>query len=531
MNRRHVLKLGTATLAAGIPGTSLLSAAPAEPSRVTEQWGLFELSLNGPSTGNPFKDVTLTADFTQEHRTIRITGFYDGDGIYRVRFMPDTTGHWTYITHSSAPELNNKSGTLNCTPAGPENHGPVTTAHSYHFSYADGTSYFPFGTTTYAYLFTSDSDAALSLTGMTGHFNKTRACVLPKPLSHGPQILPFPVLAVDAQGKGGTNDYTRFNTAYFQLVEKRILELQSANIQADLILFHPYDAWGYKAMPNDVDDFYLRYVIARFSAYRNVWWSIANEYDLVKTKVMPDWDRFFRITQTEDPYSHLRSIHHSHTIYDHSKPWCTHASLQSYDFEKSAERRAAWNKPIIYDEIQYEGDVDRRWGNLSADEMTRRFWLATVYGVYASHGEVFASVDEGGDPVHESTWSDAGRLRGESAPRIRFLHDLISRSTKIGLTEPDVTYYLNAGTPNELYLWYFDFHRPARYDFPLPITANFEATHIDPMAMTETKLPGTFTGKSRIRLTGRPFQAILFRKVSDVTGKPAGKVAGVEVQD
>ena len=76
--------------------------------------------------------------------------------------------------------------------------------------------------------------------------------------------------------------------------------------------------------------------------------------------------------------THLRSIHHSRVIYDHSRPWCTHASLQSYDFEKSADRRAAWNKPIVYDEIQYEGDVDRRWGNLSAEEMTRRFWLAIV---------------------------------------------------------------------------------------------------------------------------------------------------------
>ena len=81
---------------------------------------------------------------------------------------------------------------------------------------------------------------------------------------------------------------------------------------------------------------------------------------------MSDWDHFFRVVQAEDPYSHLRSIHHSRVIYDHSKPWCTHASLQSYDFEKSAERRLAWNKPIVYDEIQYEGDVERRWGNLSA---------------------------------------------------------------------------------------------------------------------------------------------------------------------
>jgi hypothetical protein len=354
--------------------------------------------------------------------------------------------------------------------------------------------------------------------------------VLPKPIGQGPQILPFPSSGADANGRHGTNDYTRFNPEYFQLIEKRILQLQDAGVEADCILFHPYDAWGYKAMPNEVDDFYLRYVVARLSAFRNVWWAIANEYDLVKAKTMSDWDRFFRIVQEEDPYGHLRSIHHSGVIYDHSKPWCTHASLQSYDFEKSAERRLAWNKPIVYDEIQYEGDVERRWGNLSAEEMTRRFWLATVRGSYASHGEVFISADSG-PYAHESSWSDAGRLRGESAPRINFLHDIVKKYTKTGLNEFEGSYYLSAGTPNELYLWYFDYHRPARYTFPLPNTANFEAALIDPFEMKETKLSGTFSGKSRIDLPNRPFQAIVFRKVSDVIGKPKGAAPTPEVMD
>ena len=167
----------------------------------------------------------------------------------------------------------------------------------------------------------------------------------------------------------------------------------AAGIEADVILFHPYDAWGFKAMGQEADDRYLRYAVARLSAYRNVWWSIANEYDLVRSKTMTDWDRFFRIVQECDPYSRLRSIHHSRVEYDHSKPWCTHASLQEYDFEKSAERFAAWNKPIIYDEIQYEGNISRRWGNLSPEEMTHRFWRAIIYGVYATHGETYMVTD------------------------------------------------------------------------------------------------------------------------------------------
>jgi len=522
MDRRDILRLGAAAAVAAI-NPALASAAPikspTDSSASIEQWGLFEVTLPGPSTGNPFKDVKLTATFTLGHRNVHVTGFYDGDGAYRIRFMPDATGRWSYNTESSAKELAGHTGQFTCTaPITPGNHGPVTTAHQFHFQYADSTPYFPFGTTTYAYLFASDEAAANSLAGMKqARFNKTRICVLPKSLGKGPTLLPFPNPTADENGRGGKPDYTRFIPAYFQQLERRLLDLQKANIEADLILFHPYDAWGYKAMGAEVDDFYLRYAIARLSAYRNVWWSIANEYDLVKTKTMSDWDRFFRITQSEDPYSHLRSIHHSRVIYDHSKPWCTHASLQSYDFEKSAERRVAWNKPIVYDEIQYEGDVDRRWGNLSAEEMTRRFWLAIVRGVYATHGEVFGTTDE--DPTPQPTWSDAGKLRGESGARIAFLREVVEKATKVGFNEFEGAYYYSAGSPDNAILYYFDFHRPARYDFPLPANATYKATLIDPFAMTATSVSGTFSGKSRLKLPSKPYRAVLFQKVGAGTGK------------
>jgi len=529
MHRRDLIRLAAATVATGLQ-PELLAAMTSKSSSTTEsvapadaavaskveQWGMFELALPGPSTGNPFKEVTLSARFTLKHRTVQVTGFYDGAGVYRVRFMPNAEGRWSYATESSAEQLRGHAGEFDCVPpttAG--NHGPVITAHQFHFQYADGTPYFPFGTTTYAYLFTSDENAKASVSGMRkARFNKTRVCVLPKPLDDGPHLLPFASSGPGSDGRGGTSDLTRFNPAYFQRIEQRLMELQQAGVEADLILFHPYDAWGYKAMGAESDDFYLRYAIARLAAFRNVWWSIANEYDLVKAKSMSDWDRFFRIVLAEDPYSHLRSIHHSRVMYDHAKSWCTHASLQSYDFEKSAERRTAWNKPIIYDEIQYEGNIDRRWGNLSSEEMTRRFWLAAVHGAYATHGEVFLSES------NQPSSADAGPLRGESGARIAFLRALVERITTVGLTEFEGAYYLSAGTPDDQILYYFDYHRPAVYDFPLPTTAKFSATLIDPFAMTTTPVAGAFTGKSRLKLPGRPYQAVLFQKTSSTKGKP-----------
>jgi len=509
MNRREVLKLGAASVAAGFQPLFAASSEMSDQKGV-EQWGVFEVTLAGPATGNPFKDVTLGARFTLKHRSVEVTGFYDGEGTYRIRFMPDELGDWTYITASSAPALANRTGAFRCVPpASLENHGPVEVTGGLNFQYADGTPYFPFGTTTYAYLFTAEENARLALEGMAKcRFNKTRICLLPKPLGQDTdkQMLPFPHAGT---GKNAVNDLARFNPEYFRIAERRILDLGKAGIEADVILFHPYDAWGYKVMPAEADDFYLRYAIARLSAFRNVWWSVANEYDLVKAKTMNDWDRFFRILATEDPYSHLRSIHHSGPIYDNSKPWVTHASLQRYDFEKTAERRAAWRKPILYDELQYEGDIDRRWGNLSAEEMTHRFWMALVYGAYASHGEVFLS------ETGESSWSDAGRMRGDSGARIAFLRSLMEKTLKTGLKAAESPYYLNASAGDEAILYYFDYHRPARYDFPLPATANYSAMLIDPFQMMTAALPGTYSGKSRLPLSSKPYMAVIFRKVSE----------------
>ena len=69
-------------------------------------------------------------------------------------------------------------------------------------------------------------------------------------------------------------------------------------------------------MGAEADDFYLKYADWQLSAYRNIWWSIANEYILIKAKTMPEWSRYFRVVVAADPYSHLRSIHHSGPIYE-----------------------------------------------------------------------------------------------------------------------------------------------------------------------------------------------------------------------
>ncbi len=70
-------------------------------------------------------DIELEAIFQSGDVKVKVTGFYDGKGVYKIRFSPDITGRWSYQTISNSETLNNKKGSFTCIEPGPENHGPL----------------------------------------------------------------------------------------------------------------------------------------------------------------------------------------------------------------------------------------------------------------------------------------------------------------------------------------------------------------------------------------------------------------------
>src|SRR5579883_2129510 len=134
------------TAAALAPQTNAQSGPGA-----VERWGLAEISLRGPARGNPYLDVNFSAELRHQNRTLDVSGFYDGDGAYKLRFMPDAEGEWSWTTRSNSPELNGRTGRFVCGKAQPGNHGPVVVRDIFQFGYADGAAYCPFGTTCYAW--------------------------------------------------------------------------------------------------------------------------------------------------------------------------------------------------------------------------------------------------------------------------------------------------------------------------------------------------------------------------------------------
>ena len=522
VTRRNMLRLTSATAAAAAVSRTTPAQSVVTKHASVPVWECFELSFDGPSDGNPFTEVELGATFTLDNRAVRVDGFYDSEGKYRIRFMPDTQGIWRYRTTSNSQLLDGRTGEFQAVAALQGNHGPVGVCNTFHFAHADGTPFFPFGTTCYAWIHQSQQLQEQTLeTLKTAPFNKLRMCVFPKHYEYNHNEPPFYPFPRDAAGK---NDFTRFNPAFFAHLEQRISDLRAIGVQADLILFHPYDRWGYASMPSDADDRYLRYLMARLAAFPNIWWSIANEYDLMKAKTVQDFDRFFQIVEQYDPYRHLRSVHYSHTMYDYSRPWVTHASLQTTDFAAAPGFRSAWKKPVCYDEVQYEGNLNSRWGNLSGDEMARRFWLGVISGCYVTHGETYLPQDSGFDVNSTPTlwWSHGGTLHGTSPRQIGFLRRLLEEAmlpdTRVGLQPADNPYYLNASavgaTTGEVQtlLYYLDYHQPIWYDFPLP-NGTFSAKLIDTQQGTSKPLEERYAGKSKLQLAAKPYQSVRFHRI------------------
>jgi len=520
-----------------------------------ERWDFFECSFAHESSANAFLTVSLEAEFVHQVYQVQVSGFYDGDGVFKVRFMPDREGPWRFVTRSNIQALDGQTGEFLCVAPSADNHGPVHVANTVNFAYEDGTPYIPVGTTCYVWNLQGDELEEQTLKTLSqSPFNKIRMCVFPKRMvfnRNEPPCYPFPgkvtnewdpSLVYTHQDAAPPQhwDFTRFNPEYFQHLEKRILDLRDRGIEADLIIFHPYDsgAWGFDRMPGDVNDRLLHYLVRRLSAFRNVWWSFANEYDLFIGRTMEDWDHYMQLVQRIDPYNHLRSIHNCGSFYDHNKPWVTHCSVQHHALNRVPAWLKKYNKPVVIDECGYEGNIHMIWGDLSPEEMVARYWLGFVQGGYVGHGETYM------DKKEILWWSKGGRLKGKSVSRIAFLRQIFEEAPPLipieksdmellNLMDPEHRAHLfngstgggkviaEGGWNNEAggynsdrgyYLFYFGMHQPALRNFNLQ-EGTYRIDVIDTWNMTIKTVAESATGPTRVELPTRKFMAIRIQKV------------------
>lgn len=423
-------------------------------------------------------------------------------------------------------------------------HGMVRAVGT-HFEYEDGMYFYPFGTTVYALAHQEERliDETLR-TLKNSPFNKVRMCVFPKHYQYNnnePQFYPF-----ERNGDGSWN-VGRPCDDFWNHLEDIIKGLDDLEIECDLILFHPYDNWGFSQLSQRDNIRYLDYCTRRLGHLKNIWWSLANEYDLcLGSKSMEDWKEIEEFVASHNPNHHLLSNHNCFIPWDVSRPNITHGSYQTKRFADVPNIVNKFEKPIMVDECCYEGNLPEFWGCLSGEEMTARFWRVVSSGAYCTHGETFM------DNEHEIVWwAKGGTLKGKSPARIQFLKNIVyelpspieptvtaagtfdnlpeevrrdmeSQPMFLGfqkamamMTKEDkhIHYaleYCYAGhCGEEVYLNYYDQRCSVKDTIVLPKDKSYRIELIDTWNMKREIIVEGACGETEIYLPGRPYMAVL----------------------
>ena len=177
------------------------------------------------------------------------------------------------------------------------------------------------------------------------------------------------------------------------------------------------------------------------------------------------------------------------------------------------ELRERYGKPVVLDEIAYEGNIPFGWGNISPEEMVRRFWEGALRGGYPGHGETYL----GHDGV--LWWSHGGKLYGESYKRFGFLLDQLKQVPGHGLRPlhrewdevcavPQSTF----GSKSDYYLIYYSFMRPLYREFHFDEDSSWKVSVLDTWNMTVEE-KGIYSGRFRIDLPGREYMAIKIERI------------------
>ena len=510
-----------------------------------KQYEMFELIFPGEVLTDRWAQIDLTAEFACGDVCKTVKGFYDGEGRYIVRFLPETAGQWQWKVSGAV----NAEGTEVCEPAEGA-HGLVKAVDT-HFEYEDGTSFIPFGTTVYALAHQDDTLVEQTLESLkAAPFNKVRMCVFPKHYDYNHNEPPF--YAFEKNGDGSW-DVNRPCIAFWHRFERILNRIADMGIQIDLILFHPYDRWGFSKLAQRDNLIYLDYLLRRLSAWPNIWWSLANEYDLnMDVKSLADWEEIEEYVAKNDPYGHPLSNHNCMCFWDATRPNVTHASLQTKGFSEIPRWIREYKKPVIIDECCYEGNLPHFWGSISGQEMVRRFWRCYASGAFCTHGETFLSDDE------ILWWARGGVLKGESPKRIAFLRQVMeslpgpltprtggfielaasdepvnmeqippamqaffkSFSDSIHrMSAEDRTAHLGgehaweSHCGEEAYLTYFDLQCYGEQTVNLPKDKVYQAELIDVWNMTREVIAENISGETKLTLPGRDNLALLITRI------------------
>lgn len=376
------------------------------------KWTIHEISLNSSQEyGNPFQDVIVTATFrTPSNNEMNINGFYAGEGIWKIRFILNELGTWSYVIYSNDEQIDGQTGFVNCIPS--QDLGPIVIDPDYphHFKFADGGHFYYNGNTCKALFATPKSGpyggwkdfidycAEMKFNSIIVYLYIPTIATSSSAWAGRPDEIDYHVSVWPMKGDSNvmgdiqnpsTIDFNRFYLPYWDKVDHIAQYMKKKGIVA-YIFFHSDDAVNVTndkdfsnptALTRDQEKLYFKYALARLASYTNVRWVLCLEYNEYRDDA---WAREMgNFVKQNDPYEHLLSVHSHMDFHFGDEDWADFIVYQGSAFETPIylEDRK-YNKPMANDENGYEPrkalDYEVRMNN----------WVLAMTGVYSSYGHI-----------------------------------------------------------------------------------------------------------------------------------------------
>jgi hypothetical protein len=399
----------------------VLQAAPrdisfSQPAASVAAYDFLEVTatVTAPDARNPFTDATLNGSFAKTGGSGRIDveGFCDSpDGaIFRIRFMPSSPGDYTYsIAYRQGPFEKTYSGKFRATDG--HRRGPIRVDPKYpwHFIWeGSGEHYFFNGTTAFWLMGWRDEHVINYCIERLQKLKINRIRVLVagnaeifwgEPVMTGANftyaLRPWMAEKPESFDRPGI-DFTRFNIPYWQKWERMVRFARDR----DMIISAIQDISMHKAQPAEYSDDerrYLRYMVARLSAFSNITYDLGDDMDSFRDE---KWVHATGILiESWDPYKHLATSHPVHREnQDRGSAWFGFTSIQDWRRPQHAlmlEEREIQKKtgriiPQANEEYGYE-DHYPHWAppppGDSAETLRQMAWEIAMAGAYGTAGE------------------------------------------------------------------------------------------------------------------------------------------------
>ncbi len=373
---------------------------------IQQQWKAFTLDLHSDRAyENPFLNVDVTAVFTgPEGEILRVLGFWDGGGTWRIRAALTAVGQWRYSTCASDgnPDFSSE-GSICCVAYDGEldiyRHGFLRKGpQGRYLVYDDGTPFFWLGDTHWTFVTEERWDES----NCPKYESQFKACV--------DRRVAQKFTIYESNLRDGPEDFRMFGRYDQYLIETEHGYLPNIDFlqrNPDLKMQYIADAglvnavgfsWNNAITASGREHFVLlaKYLVARYGAYPVIWTLggelpgyFSNDFD----QLIDDWRQVALETEKWDPYNHLTTFHQAsarpfldlyigENWYDFALTQGAHGDFDFYPTMYSEWVQKHPGYPIVEGESLYEGATsNEHFSRVITPDMVRYVaWLCMQTG-------------------------------------------------------------------------------------------------------------------------------------------------------